>query len=232
LVADTAKRLSDLSSLFSETASNTQDSSRLVINAADRAKTGGEVVNSAISSMGKIRQSSDEITGFTNVIDDIAFQTNLLALNAGVEAARAGEKGKGFAVVAQEVGNLATRASESAKQIKELVTQNAGTIQGGETEVSDTGRSLSEIIDMVQDVRQRIDDIDEASRSQAEALTQLGTTMGDIDQMTVQNAAMVEEATQTSAELQEKSQRLQASVALFKTTGSNAQRDHRSNLAA
>ncbi|MDE8654062.1 methyl-accepting chemotaxis protein [Novosphingobium album (ex Liu et al. 2023)] len=175
---------------------------RATINKAHvRATEGGEVVRNAIDAMDSIEKSAQKITQIIDVIDGIAFQTNLLALNAGVEAARAGEAGKGFAVVATEVRALAQRSADAARDIKALISESAEHVGSGVRLVSDTGSVLDQIVDQVGQITTLIEGISSAAEEQAEGLTKVNTVVGEMDRMTQQNAAMVEESTAAARNL-------------------------------
>jgi methyl-accepting chemotaxis protein len=214
-VEQTARSLEDFSRDLREMAENATHSDDFVSRATDRAQAGGAVVDDAVEAMARIKASSEEIDRFTSVIDEIAFQTGLLALNAGVEAARAGHAGNGFAVVASEIRNLAQRASEAATEIKSLVDQSARHVDSGAEQVSQTGASLREITTMVQNIRDRIGVISDAAQRQSDGVTEIGTTMDNLDSMTRQNASMVEHATATGAMLQETAQALRVAAGQF-----------------
>ncbi|MGX5668902.1 methyl-accepting chemotaxis protein [Rhizobium daejeonense] len=175
----------------------------------------GSVVADAVSAMARIEQSSNQISSIIGVIDEIAFQTNLLALNAGVEAARAGEAGKGFAVVAQEVRELAQRSALAAKEIKELIRNSSEEVKGGVRLVSETGEALRTIQDNILSVNQHMEAIATASREQATGLSEVNTAVNQMDQMTQQNAAMVEESTASGVALSQETERLRQLVSRF-----------------
>ena len=214
-VAQTVTRLGDFSGQIRDMAELAQGSGTLVSDASHRATESAEVVESAIDAMDRIKESSKEISSFIDVINEIAFQTNLLALNASVEASRAGDAGKGFAVVANEIRGLAQRAEESASDITKLIEQSAAQVDAGVRRVTKTGESLREISQMVMQIRSGFSEIDTASQSQLQGVTEIGTTMNQLDQMTKQNALMAEQTTDTSAHLQEQSKALRAAVDLF-----------------
>jgi methyl-accepting chemotaxis protein len=215
LVAETAERLKHLTTLLEDAAKNSAASTETASDAARKAEAGSEVVDSTTESMDLIRSTSREITGISTMIDDIAFQTSLLSLNAGVEAARAGEAGRGFAVVAQEVRALADQVSDAARQVKELVAASEANVRSGVEDVEKTGQALREITSMVKAVKGNIAEIDAASRVQSATLSHIGQTMHEIDATARQNAAMADEATETSKALRAKSVELRAVVGRF-----------------
>jgi methyl-accepting chemotaxis protein len=215
LVTETAERLKELSVLLEEAARNSAASTQTASDAARTAEAGGEVVDSTTNSMQLIRNTSREISGISGMIDDIAFQTSLLSLNAGVEAARAGEAGRGFAIVAQEVRALADQVSDAARQVKELVATSEANVRSGVEDVERTGDALREITTMVKAVQGNITEIDDASRVQASTLSQIGRTVQEIDATARQNAAMADEARDTSNALRAKSEELRSAVGRF-----------------
>jgi methyl-accepting chemotaxis protein len=166
--------------------------------------------------MASITESNREIADITTLIDGIAFQTNLLALNAAVEAARAGEQGRGFAVVASEVRNLAQRAAEAAKNIKAVIANSVGKVEDGARLVGSAGQSMGEIVAQVKRVSAIIGEIAAASKEQSGGIEQVNQAITQIDQITQQNAALVEEATAAARSLEEQSVTLVRSVAVFK----------------
>ena len=177
---------------------------------------GIEVVAEATQAMAAISESSGNVGGFVTLIDEIAFQTNLLALNAGVEAARAGEAGRGFAVVASEVRALAQRSAEAAKEIKTLISASTGQVGAGVKLVGETGEALQRIVDRVAEIDSLVTEIAASAQEQAVGLAQVNTAVNQMDQVTQQNAAMVEESTAASHSLAQEAEALQASVAQFR----------------
>ncbi len=167
------------------------------------ANEGGQVVDKAVSAMDAIERSSQEIGQIINVIDSIAFQTNLLALNAGVEAARAGESGKGFAVVANEVRSLAQRSADAAKDIKALITASSEQVQEGVGLVAETGKMFDRIMGRIGDVSRMVAEIADNAETQSSNLRSVNASVGDMDKMTQQNAAMVEETTAAARTLED-----------------------------
>lgn len=200
---ETSAALEEVTSTVRSSAERTQDTRNLVREAKECAIASGEVVRSAVSAMQRIEKASSEIGQIIGVIDDIAFQTNLLALNAGVEAARAGEAGKGFAVVAQEVRELAQRSATAAREIKGLIGNSAVEVSSGVELVGETGQALDRIQGFVARVDTNIDAIATAAKEQATGLQEISSAIQRIDQMTQQNAAMVEETTAISHTLAE-----------------------------
>ena len=213
---ETAAALDEITSAVQNSTSQAEDAKRMVSDARTGAAQSNEVVRNAIEAMGRIEHSSSKIGEIIGVIDDIAFQTNLLALNAGVEAARAGEAGKGFAVVAQEVRELAQRSANAAKEIKTLITASTTEVTSGVELVEATGTSLTDIERRVNDINERIIAIATAAKEQAVGLREINTAVNQMDQMTQQNAAMVEETSAASQTLASESGQLAARIAHFR----------------
>ena len=213
---ETAAALDEMTASVQSTAANAADADRAMGESGRQAQEGGQVVRSAISAMEAIEQSSRQITRITDVIDDIAFQTNLLALNAGVEAARAGDAGKGFAVVASEVRSLAQRASESAKEIKRLISQSTGQVENGSSLVHATGRALDEMIARIGNVTTLIADIANSAREQSLGLSEINTGVKQLDEVTQRNAAVVVQSTTSAEALHDDAQRLAEGLSQFR----------------
>ena len=222
MVGQANASLRDLIEGLKETVRNTQTSLETASSAADESRAGQSIVQKAIGSMEDILAYSDEISGFTSKIDEIATQTNLLSLNAGVEAARAGDAGKGFAIVAQEVRSLASQASETAKQVKDLSVNSDLKIQLGVEEVGKTGSALAEINAKVQVVQDRVEQIETASRAQSETLVSIGATMEQIDAISRQNAQMSDETTDISRSLRTRTAHLRDAVGQFDVSAHGA----------
>lgn len=221
-VEETSASMEEMASTVKSNAQNAKDATAAAKSATDHAEQGGEIVRHAISAMGKIEDSSAEVRKIIEVIDAIAFQTNLLALNAGVEAARAGEAGSGFAVVASEVRALAQRASESARDISELIETSERQVAEGAGLVKKTGEALEEIVASVNVVSGGINEIFAASSEQAAGVTEINQAMTDIDATTQKTAAISEESTAAAASLAQRSNSLRDLVGFFKTNTSNA----------
>ncbi|QEE44897.1 HAMP domain-containing protein [Rhizobium sp. WL3] len=200
---ETSAALEQVTATVRASAQRTSDTRELVRDAKNCAVSSGEVVRSAVSAMERIESASSEIGQIIGVIDEIAFQTNLLALNAGVEAARAGDAGKGFAVVAQEVRELAQRSANAARDIKGLIQKSSVEVSSGVQLVGETGNALDQIGDFVSRIDTNVDAIATAAREQALGLQEISAAINSIDQMTQQNAAMVEETTAISHTLAE-----------------------------
>ncbi|OJT98426.1 MAG: chemotaxis protein [Rhizobium sp. 63-7] len=218
---ETAAALNELTAQVNSSADNARSAAVSVNTACEDAERSGEVVQKAIASMRGIEQSSQEVSRIIGVIDEIAFQTNLLALNAGVEAARAGEAGKGFAVVAQEVRELAQRSANAAKEIKTLINASAGQVQDGVALVGHAGNALDKIAGQVMEINGLIRQISASASEQAVGLKEINSAMNQMDQVTQQNAAMVEEQTAASMTLKEEADVLKSLVARFRTGGVN-----------
>ncbi|MFZ1339284.1 MAG: methyl-accepting chemotaxis protein, partial [Paracoccaceae bacterium] len=217
---ETAAALDELTASVQSTAGNAADADRAMTENGRQAEEGGQVVRRAITAMEAIEQSSRQITRITDVIDDIAFQTNLLALNAGVEAARAGDAGKGFAVVASEVRSLAQRASESAKEIKRLISQSSEQVENGSTLVHATGQALDDMIARIGSVTTLIADIANSAREQSLGLSEINTGVKQLDEVTQRNAAVVVQSTTSSEALHNDALRLSEGLAQFRLDAS------------
>ncbi|MGV2101423.1 methyl-accepting chemotaxis protein [Rhizobium sp. 21-4511-3d] len=216
---ETAAALNELTAQVNSSAENARTAADNVNLACEDAEKSGEVVQKAIASMHGIEQSSTEVSRIIGVIDEIAFQTNLLALNAGVEAARAGEAGKGFAVVAQEVRELAQRSASAAKEIKTLINTSAVQVKEGVDLVGRAGGTLHKIAEQVMGINGLIRQISASASEQAIGLKEINQAMNQMDQVTQQNAAMVEEATAASVTLNDEAQTLKALVLRFRVSG-------------
>ncbi|GMB81023.1 methyl-accepting chemotaxis protein [Shinella zoogloeoides] len=213
---ETAAALDELTSQVNSSAENARVAAKSVDTASNDASKSGEVVQKAIDAMRGIESSSREISNIIGVIDDIAFQTNLLALNAGVEAARAGEAGKGFAVVAQEVRELAQRSANAAKEIKTLINTSEVQVREGVDLVGKAGGALENIAEQVIQINGLIRQISSSASEQAVGLKEINSAVNQMDQVTQQNAAMVEETTAASMALNDEAQTLKALVARFR----------------
>lgn len=215
---ETAAAMNEVTQSVRSASENARTANQAVGQAMDEATNGGKVVGEAVTAMGDIEKSAQEISQIINVIDGIAFQTNLLALNAGVEAARAGDAGKGFAVVANEVRALAQRSADAAKDIKQLITESNVQVEKGVSLVGKTGEMLTRIGEQVEQISGLVSGISAAAESQAASLQQINIAVGDMDKMTQQNAAMVEESTAASRSLASEAAELAELVARFRTT--------------
>ncbi|MFN7101978.1 MAG: methyl-accepting chemotaxis protein [Pseudorhizobium sp.] len=212
---ETAAALDQITTNVANSSKRAEEARTVAIQANQNATQSGQVVANAVNAMGKIEQSSNQISNIIGVIDDIAFQTNLLALNAGVEAARAGEAGKGFAVVAQEVRELAQRSATAAKEIKDLIRNSSVEVANGVQLVSQTGEALKTIETYIVTINQHMDAIATSSREQSVGLNEVNTAVNQMDQVTQQNAAMVEEASAAGATLANEANRLRELIGQF-----------------
>jgi methyl-accepting chemotaxis protein len=214
---ETVASMEEMTSTVQQNAENAQQANHLATTARDYANNGGNVVEMAIIAMTEINQSSQKVADIIGVIDEIAFQTNLLALNAAVEAARAGEQGRGFAVVAAEVRNLAQRSAEAAKEIKGLIKDSVKKVEEGSSLVNQSGETLAEIVTATKKVSDIVGEIAAANREQSAGIQQINNVISQLDEMTQQNSALVEEAATTSETLKEQVQNLNEQMAFFKT---------------
>ena len=212
----TASSMEQLTGTVKQSADSARQANQLAASAAEVAQRGGSVVSQVVSTMDEINASSKKISDIIGVIDGIAFQTNILALNAAVEAARAGEQGRGFAVVASEVRSLAQRSAEAAKEIKGLIGASVDKVETGSRLVSDAGATMNEIVASVQRVSDIIGEITAAAAEQSDGIGQVNTAVTQLDQMTQQNAALVEESAAAAESLKDQAQRLAQVVAAFR----------------
>jgi len=212
---ETAASMEQLTATVSQSADTARQANQLAGTAAQAAARGGEVVGQVVSSMQQITDSSKKISDIIGTIDGIAFQTNILALNAAVEAARAGEQGRGFAVVASEVRSLAQRSAEAAKEIKTLIGASVQNVESGSAQVAQAGQSMEEIVASVQRVSDLIGEITASSTEQRDGIAQVNQAVTHLDQMTQQNAALVEESTAAAASMRDQAQRLAEVVSVF-----------------
>ncbi|MEI5640307.1 MULTISPECIES: methyl-accepting chemotaxis protein [unclassified Pseudoalteromonas] len=219
---ETASSMEQMTSTVKQNADNAKTANELAEDTCDKAIKGGEVVTRAVASMSEINESSKKISDIIGVIDEIAFQTNLLALNAAVEAARAGEQGRGFAVVAGEVRNLAQRSAGAAKEIKDLIRDSVGKVEDGTLLVNESGETLKGIVDSVKRVTNMISDIAEASIEQSSGIEQVNKAVSQMDEMTQQNAALVEEASAAGESMAEQANDMRRLLNFF-TLGDSQQ---------
>ncbi len=229
---ETAASMEELTSTVKQNADNARQASALANDASSTADHGREVVHQVVDTMQGINDSSQRIANIINVIDSIAFQTNILALNASVEAARAGEQGRGFAVVAGEVRNLASRSADAAREIKALIEESTRRVQDGSKLVEQAGKTMGEVVGAVRRVTDIIDEISAASHEQSEGIGQVNTAVAQMDQVTQQNASLVQEASAASASLAEQAQRLEQAVSVFRLRDEQRLRRPQPALAA
>jgi methyl-accepting chemotaxis protein len=213
---ETASSMEEMTSTVKNNADNAAQANQLASAARDQAERGGAVVGAAVAAMGEINASSKRIADIISVIDEIAFQTNLLALNAAVEAARAGEQGRGFAVVASEVRNLASRSAEAAKEIKTLIQDSVSKVTEGTKLVDESGKALGEIVVRVKKVTDVMAEIASSSREQASGIEQVNKAITMMDDVTQQNAALVEEASAAAQALTEQASNLSQLIARYR----------------
>ena len=221
---ETAAAMDEITTTVRKTAEDAGRANSAVSDARAEAEHSGEVVSRAVDAMGGIERSSAEISEIISVIDGIAFQTNLLALNAGVEAARAGDAGKGFAVVASEVRALAQRSADAAKDVKTKILASSQQVEVGVELVSETGKALERIIGRIGEISQLVSAISLSAEQQASGLAEVNTAVGEMDSVTQQNAAMVEQSTAAARSLAGEADELAEQIAAFKMDGRSSVR--------
>ncbi|WP_332858793.1 methyl-accepting chemotaxis protein [Janthinobacterium svalbardensis] len=227
---ETASSMEELTSTVKQNADNARQANQLAASAAQVAVKGGEVVAQVVGTMQSINTSSNKIVDIISVIDGIAFQTNILALNAAVEAARAGEQGRGFAVVASEVRNLAQRSASAAKEIKTLIGASVEQVNAGSMLVAQAGSTMNDIVDSVQRVSDIITEITAASSEQSVGIDEINRAIGQMDAVTQQNAALVEESAAAAESMQHQAHKLAQVVSVFKLNGQQAKERGASTL--
>ena len=213
---ETAASMEQLTATVHQNAENAQQASQIASGACSVAERGGTVVDQVVSTMGEINTSSRRVVDIIGVIDGIAFQTNILALNAAVEAARAGDQGRGFAVVAGEVRTLAQRSASAAREIKTLIQASVERVDAGATLVDQAGQTMREVVTTVRNITGIVTEIASASREQSTGIEQVGHAVTDMDRVTQQNAALVEQSSAATQVLQQESEKLSRLTASFK----------------
>jgi methyl-accepting chemotaxis protein-2 (aspartate sensor receptor) len=216
---ETAASMDQLASTVKQNADNARHASQLAGEASHTAAAGGGVVNDVVATMHEINKSSREVSDIIKVIDSIAFQTNILALNASVEAARAGEQGRGFAVVAGEVRNLAQRSADAAKQIRQLIEVSLSRVDEGTERADRAGSTMGDIVAAVQKVSDIMDEIAAASAEQSSGIDQVNQAVVQMDQVTQQNAELVQHAAGVASEVESQAEALHRAVARFRLEG-------------
>ncbi len=215
---ETAASMEQLTATVKQNADNALQASQLAESASDTAQRGGRVVDGVVKTMHDIADSSKKIADIISVIDGIAFQTNILALNAAVEAARAGEQGRGFAVVAGEVRNLASRSANAAKEIKALIEDSVSRVDTGSVLVESAGETMNDIVNAVTRVTDIMGEIASASDEQSRGIDQVALAVSEMDRVTQQNAALVQESAAAAAALEDQASRLKMAVSAFRLT--------------
>jgi len=223
---ETASSMEELTQTVKQNAENAKEANQLVVSASDFALKGGAVVSQVVDTMGSIKESSRKIVDIIGVIDGIAFQTNILALNAAVEAARAGEQGRGFAVVASEVRSLAQRSASAAKEIKTLINDSVEKVEAGGKLVDEAGATMGQVVTSVKQVADIMADITAASLEQSTGIEEINHAIAQMDEVTQQNAALVEQAAAAAQSMQDQANQLAQAVSVFNlgsTSGSTSE---------
>ncbi|WP_083444645.1 methyl-accepting chemotaxis protein [Herbaspirillum rhizosphaerae] len=218
---ETASAMEELTSTVKQNADNARQANQLAVSASEVALSGGDVVSRVVDTMRSINNSSRKIVEIIGVIDGIAFQTNILALNAAVEAARAGEQGRGFAVVASEVRSLAQRSAAAAKEIKSLIDSSVAQVDIGSKLVEEAGSTMTDVVNSVKRVTDIVGEITSASREQSDGIEQVNLAITQMDEVTQQNAALVEEAAAAAQSMQDQASRLSEVVGIFRLDNGN-----------
>ena len=227
---ETSASMRDLTDTVKKNADNAHQANKLAVSASEVAAKGGNVVSQVVETMGSINASSKKIVDIISVIDGIAFQTNILALNAAVEAARAGEQGRGFAVVASEVRNLAQRSAAAAKEIKTLIGDSVEKVEIGSKLVGQAGTTMDEVVASVKRVTDIMSEITTASQAQSSGIEQVNRSIAQMDEVTQQNAALVEEAAAAAEAMQNQAGNLAQVVSVFKLSNEGAATPNRANV--
>ncbi|MFW0767309.1 methyl-accepting chemotaxis citrate transducer [Trabulsiella odontotermitis] len=217
---ETAASMEQLTATVKQNTDNARQATQLAKTASETAARGGRVVDTVVHTMSEIADSSQQIAHITSVIDSIAFQTNILALNAAVEAARAGEQGRGFAVVAGEVRTLASRSAQAAKEIKGLIDNSVSRVNTGSSQVTDAGNTMKELVEAVTRVTDIMSEIASASDEQSRGIEQVSLAVSQMDSVTQQNAALVQESAAAAAALEDQAEQLRQAVAAFRLNSS------------
>ncbi|MDP1549282.1 MAG: methyl-accepting chemotaxis protein [Nitrosomonas sp.] len=213
---ETASSMEELTSAVKQNADNAKHADQLSLSASNIALKGGQMMTNVVNTMSSISDSSNKIASIISVIDSIAFQTNILALNAAVEAARAGEQGRGFAVVATEVRNLAQRSATAAKEIKTLIDSSVEEVENGTKLVSEAGKTMEEIVASIKHVAEIMSEITAASQEQSSGIEQVNQAVTQMDEVTQQNAALVEEAAASAESLEHQAKDLAGAISIFR----------------
>jgi methyl-accepting chemotaxis protein len=214
--------MEEMAATVKKNAENALHANGLTKGTSDVADRGGKVVAEAVTAMARIEESSGKISDIISVIDEIARQTNLLALNAAVEAARAGEAGRGFAVVASEVRSLAQRSSQAAKDIKDLITNSSGQVKDGVDLVNRAGAALGEIVESIKNVAAIVAEIANASSEQSSGIEQINKALNQMDEVTQQNSALVEENAATAKTLEDQQHAMSEQIRFFRFDSDDA----------